>query len=175
MEIKIIVEGSRERKVFIIDILYDFVIMKGHFDDDVILTPLSSESFNFLILFNISAYFVPLCHPLLGSFTFFIPFFCGIEFYLLSLTVQKHSQTHHQEILLHTHPHTHPFTSLSTLSALTLHGVLKIYDAKGDLTEKMKNLFMYPFPRYLISSLNNSFKSFFSRYFAVVTENLELL
>lgn len=45
-------------KVLFIDILYDFVIIKGHFDDDAILTPLSPESFNFLILFNISAYFL---------------------------------------------------------------------------------------------------------------------
>lgn len=49
--------------------------------------------------------------------------------------------------------------SLSTLGALILHGVLKIYDAKGDLAEKMKKIFMNPFS----SLFPNSFKSFFDK------------
>lgn len=38
--------------------------------------------------------------------------------------------------------------SLSTLGTLILHGVLKIYDAKGDLAEKMKKYLWTLFPRY---------------------------
>lgn len=134
----------RGRKVFIIDILYDFVIMKGHFIDGAILTPLSPESFNFLILFNISACFVLLSlslsailywviHFFLYLFhIFFSPFFVALNFIYFLLHTHTHSQRHFFML----------FTlsgilfSLSTLGALILHGVLKIYYAKGDLAEK---------------------------------------
>lgn len=103
-------------KVLFIDILYDFVIIKGHFDDDAILTPLSPESFNFLILFNISAYFllrsVILYWVIIHFFSYLFHIFslslslslCGIEFYLLLLDTHTHRHTMKRHFLkLFTH------------------------------------------------------------------------